>query len=93
LLGCDYCNSIKGVGPKRAIELIRTHGSIEKIIENLDSKKFSVPEDWPYEYARRLFVKPEIAEPADVEVCLKSFLPAPDAFKSNTKNLIVGTSI
>jgi hypothetical protein len=54
--------------------LIRTHGSIEKIIENLDSKKFTVPEDWPYEYARRLFVKPEITEPADVEVCPKNLL-------------------
>ena len=46
LLGCDYCNSIRGVGPKTALKLIREHGTIEKILDNLDRKKFEVPEDW-----------------------------------------------
>ncbi|MEQ2172618.1 Elongation of fatty acids protein 2 [Goodea atripinnis] len=36
LLGCDYCGTIKGIGPKRAIDLIRQHGSIEEILENID---------------------------------------------------------
>ena len=36
LLGCDYCDSIKGIGPKKAVELINKHKCIEKIIENLD---------------------------------------------------------
>ena len=35
LMGCDYCDTIGGVGPKRALSLIKEHGSIEKIIENL----------------------------------------------------------
>jgi len=47
--------------------MIRSHGSIEKIINNLD-KKFTVPENWPYEYARKLFVEPEIADPEKLEV-------------------------
>ena len=47
LLGCDYCDTIRGVGPKTALKLIREHGCIEKIIENIgDNKKFVVPEDW-----------------------------------------------
>lgn len=29
LLGCDYCDSIKGVGPKRAVDLIKEHKSLE----------------------------------------------------------------
>lgn len=37
LLGCDYCGTIKGIGPKRAIDLIRQHGSIEEILENIDT--------------------------------------------------------
>ena len=37
LLGCDYCGTIKGIGPKRAIDLIRQHGCIEEILENIDS--------------------------------------------------------
>lgn len=38
LLGCDYCESIKGIGPKRAIDLMRQHRSIENILQNLDTK-------------------------------------------------------
>merc|ERR1712224_366610 len=44
LLGCDYCDSIKGIGPKTALKLIRQHHSIEKILENLDRKKYTVPD-------------------------------------------------
>jgi len=29
LLGCDYCDSIRGIGPVRALELIRQHKTIE----------------------------------------------------------------
>jgi hypothetical protein len=38
LLGCDYCETIRGVGPKKAFELITKHKSIENIVENLDSE-------------------------------------------------------
>ena len=57
MLGCDYTTSIKGVGPKRAIELIRTHKSLEKILENLDKTKYPVPEDWNYKAARQLLME------------------------------------
>ncbi|XP_005105611.1 flap endonuclease 1 [Aplysia californica] len=62
LLGCDYCDSIKGIGPKRAIELIKQHRSIEEILKHLDKKKYPVPEDWMYKEARRLFQEPEVAD-------------------------------
>lgn len=68
MLGCDYTNSIKGVGPKRAIELIRNHRSLEKIIESIDTKKFSIPEDWNYKEARLLFQKPEVSTSDDIVV-------------------------
>eukprot|EP00118_Oscarella_pearsei_P007480 m.36901 g.36901 ORF g.36901 m.36901 type:complete len:236 (+) comp32305_c0_seq6:298-1005(+) len=38
LLGCDYCGSIKGVGPQRAISLIRQHKSIENCLKHIDQK-------------------------------------------------------
>lgn len=60
LLGCDYCESIRGVGPKRAIELIKQYKSLEKICENIDKKKYVIPQDWNYEKARQLFLTPEI---------------------------------
>lgn len=68
MLGCDYTNSIKGIGPKRAIELIKNHKSLEKIIENIDSKKFTIPEDWNYKEARLLFQEPEVSNPDDIQV-------------------------
>ncbi|XP_032524084.2 flap endonuclease 1 [Danaus plexippus] len=68
LLGCDYCGSIKGIGPKRAIELIKQHRSIEQVLHNIDTKKYSPPENWEYENARRLFQQPEVTEAKDVEL-------------------------
>ena len=49
LCGCDYCSTIKGIGPKTALKLIREHKSIEKIIEKLlrdPKKKADIPVDW-----------------------------------------------
>jgi flap endonuclease-1 len=46
LMGCDYCDTIRGVGPKTALKLIREHKNIETILKNLDGKKYVVPSDW-----------------------------------------------
>ncbi|XP_072948283.1 flap endonuclease 1 [Epargyreus clarus] len=68
LLGCDYCGSVRGIGPKRAIELIRQHRSIEEVMRNIDTKKYVVPENWDFENARKLFVAPEVASAKDIEL-------------------------
>merc|ERR1711909_152346 len=60
LLGCDYVDKIKGIGPKKAIELVRKHGDIETILNNLDTKKYPPPENWLFTEARRLFKSPEV---------------------------------
>lgn len=64
LLGCDYCDSIRGIGPTRALALIKQHGSIEAVIESLDKEKYKIPEDWPFQRARELFHSPDVL-PAD----------------------------
>lgn len=47
LCGCDYCSTIKGIGPKTALKLIREHKSIENIIRVLSrDKKHQIPADW-----------------------------------------------
>lgn len=61
LMGCDYCDSIKGIGGKKGLELIKKHKSIEKIVENLPNKD-GVPEEWPYERARQLFKEPDVTK-------------------------------
>ncbi|XP_069796953.1 flap endonuclease 1 [Narcine bancroftii] len=68
LLGSDYCESIRGIGPKRAIDLIRQHRSIEEIIKNIDTSKYPVPEDWMFREARQLFLQPEVVEAESVEL-------------------------
>ncbi|XP_072169618.1 flap endonuclease 1-like [Diadema setosum] len=73
LMGCDYCGTIKGIGMKRAYELIKNHGSIEKILAKIDTSKYEPPEDWLFKEARELFLKPDVT-PGD-EVDLKWTAP------------------
>lgn len=68
LLGCDYCDSIKGIGPTRALSLIRQHKCIENIIENIDTKKYTLPVDWPYKEARELIRHPDVTDPATIDL-------------------------
>ncbi|XP_063439030.1 flap endonuclease 1-like [Mytilus trossulus] len=68
LLGCDYCESIRGIGPKRAYDLVKQHHSIEEILKHLDSKKYTVPEDWMFKEARRLFQEPEVTDPETLDL-------------------------
>ncbi|GMN23164.1 hypothetical protein TIFTF001_000013 [Ficus carica] len=83
LSGCDYCDSIRGIGGQTALKLIRQHGSIEKILENINrersldflnflytvtlvpvmevnSRRITFLDNWPYEQARQLFKEPEV---------------------------------
>ena len=76
LLGCDYCDSIKGIGPTRAVQLIKQHGTLEKILDSIDRNKYPIPEDWPYKEARRLFLEPDV-HPTDSDE-LKFNWEAPD---------------
>ena len=38
LLGCDYLEPIKGVGPKTAYKLMQEHRSLNKVLEHLRAK-------------------------------------------------------
>ncbi|XP_039603487.1 flap endonuclease 1 [Polypterus senegalus] len=68
LLGCDYCETIRGIGPKRATDLVKQHGCIEEIIENIDTTKYPVPEVWLYKEARQLFLSPEVVDVDSVDL-------------------------
>lgn len=72
MLGCDYCDNIRGVGPVTALKLIKEHGSLEKIIEYVESgeanNKWKIPENWPYKEARELFLNPEVINGDEVEL-------------------------
>jgi flap endonuclease-1 len=65
LLGCDYCDSIKGIGPQKAIKYLQEYGSLERVIESLDKTKYIVPDDLDYEQVRSLFLKPDVLSAAE----------------------------
>ncbi|KAI9483550.1 MAG: PIN domain-like protein [Benjaminiella poitrasii] len=61
LMGCDYTETIKGVGPKNAYNLIKEHKSIDEAIKHLTPRlKENIPKDWNYAEARELFIHPEV---------------------------------
>lgn len=84
LLGCDYLEPIRGVGPKSALKLIREHGGLAGVVEHLrekqavkdeaaeDGKKkkggVQIPDEWPWEEAKRVFEKPDVTPADEIEL-------------------------
>ncbi|KAI9499913.1 Elongation of fatty acids protein 2 [Coemansia spiralis] len=66
ILGCDYCDSIRGVGPKSGYELIREHKGIDGAVK-VEKVAKGVPENWPFDQVRELFRN------ADVSDCSEDF--------------------
>jgi len=70
LLGCDYCEPIPKVGPNTAFKLIKEYGSLEKVVEYIQTdpkKRYVLPENWPYEDVRTLFFEPDVKKPEECE--------------------------
>lgn len=103
LLGCDYLEPIKGIGPKSALKLVREYGGLKGVVEHLrekyallssiaflahdenrqaekdeavtdkeDGKKkrggIQVPEEWPWEEAKKVFEQPDVTPSDQIEV-------------------------
>ncbi|KAI5290426.1 Elongation of fatty acids protein 2 [Ascosphaera aggregata] len=71
LLGCDYLDPVPKVGPNTALKLIREHGTLEKVVEAFKEdpkQRYVLPEDWPYQDARQLFLNPDVRS-ADDPLC------------------------
>ena len=60
LCGSDFCETIKGVGPKTALNLIRKNGDLAGVINSLNGTKHSLPEFFPYQEARKLLRYPQV---------------------------------
>jgi len=57
LLGCDYCSTIKGIGPVSAYKLIQTYGSLESVHK---SEGLDLPPN--YKSVRKYFLRPLIMD-------------------------------
>lgn len=56
LVGTDFNEGIKGIGPKKGLKLVKEFGNIEKIIE---VKKYDIPN---YQEIRDIFLKPSVTD-------------------------------
>eukprot|EP01017_Pseudomicrothorax_dubius_P028447 TRINITY_DN337_c0_g1_i1.p1 TRINITY_DN337_c0_g1~~TRINITY_DN337_c0_g1_i1.p1 ORF type:complete len:387 (+),score=80.23 TRINITY_DN337_c0_g1_i1:268-1428(+) len=76
LCGCDYADTIDGVGPVTAYKLIKAHNNIEGVLKQLEEdnktstrkRKFLVPARFPFEDCRELFKRPVVADPSQIEL-------------------------
>lgn len=80
LLGCDYLDPIKGIGPSTALKLIREHTDLEGVVEHIKSNKgkLTIPDDWPFADARLLFLEPDVRAAEDPECDFKWEAPDVD---------------
>ncbi|MFB0543588.1 MAG: flap endonuclease-1 [Candidatus Bathyarchaeia archaeon] len=62
LIGTDFNEGVKGVGPKTALRLVKKHGCLEDTTGELREK---LPHD--LEAIRRIFLKPEIRDDYEIE--------------------------
>ncbi|RLE54243.1 MAG: flap endonuclease-1 [Candidatus Methanomethylicota archaeon] len=63
LIGTDYNEGIKGIGPKKALKLIRIYGSAEKVI-----KALNVQVDFDIEAIRNFFLNPPVTNQYSITV-------------------------
>lgn len=64
LSGCDYCDTLKGIGPSTAIRMLLQHGSLERVLENIDLEKHPIPDNFRYQAARDFFRECEAVDTA-----------------------------
>ncbi|MEM1743124.1 MAG: flap endonuclease-1 [Nitrososphaerota archaeon] len=55
LVGTDYCEGVKGIGPKKALKLIKEHGSIERVLKILN-----VQLDVDPQIVKNIYLNPEV---------------------------------
>jgi flap endonuclease-1 len=99
LCGCDYTGSISGVGPVKAFNYIKSHKTIEGVIEAVEKenekrkKKLQVPENFNYIGSRGFFKDPEVTKKENMEELkwqapdeegLKTFLTENKGFSETT---------
>lgn len=69
LCGCDYCGTIPGIGPVKALERIRQHGNIEGVMGALlGSSKLTheAMAGFTFQQARQLFLYPSVLPASEV---------------------------
>lgn len=75
LLGCDYTDTIGGIGMKRALIIIKQYGSIDEFLKKDDKIKsgfYKIPKNFDYQSARQYFKNPPIQKITKIDIVRKS---------------------
>jgi len=62
LIGTDFNEGVKGIGPKKALQMVKEFGNLEKIIE---TGKLEMNDD--YKEVREIFLNPEVNEDYEIK--------------------------
>ena len=68
LCGCDFAGTIRGIGPKTALNGIRKHGSIEALLQTLNTTKNPPPDEFPLDEVRHVLVDPEVVDTKNLTI-------------------------
>lgn len=80
LCGCDYANTIGGIGPTKAYKFILEKKTIEKVLDLIDKEnahttnkrpKYIMPKDFNYQEVRELFKSPNVVKMEEINDTLK----------------------
>jgi flap endonuclease-1 len=64
LVGTDFNDGIKGIGPKKALTLVRQHGRIENMPEEI---RHALGDQEAIDEVRRIFLHPDVTDAFDVQ--------------------------
>jgi len=68
MCGCDYTQTVGGMGPVTAYKMIKEHQNIEGVLKRINEmnedpdkkKKYMIPGNFLYKESRELFVNPDV---------------------------------
>ena len=89
LVGTDFNDGVKGVGPKTALKLVREFGRLESLPE-----KYEIPEN--IDQLRDIFLKPSVTDEYEIrfggldEAGLRDFLCVERGFSTERVDLAIG---
>lgn len=69
LMGCDYCENLKGIGPITSFNLIKTHKNLETYFKQINKQNIN-----EYITARNMFINPGVIYEFDNNLTLGDFL-------------------
>src|SRR5262245_23402240 len=64
LIGTDFNDGVKGIGPKKALALVRKHGRIEQMADEI---RVALGNPGLVDEARRIFLHPDVSDAFPVQ--------------------------